>query len=119
MKHEYPSKILITGGREIGGVSSFAEGLRAGFAELGIPVEINSPSRIFSRLQELRDPRILKILSTTAIYSAPFARRSICMAHGVPCADSQGWWKMTAIIFSHKLANLECWTSLRSPRGRK
>lgn len=51
-----------------------------------MPVEIISPSRIFSRLQELRDPRILKILSTTAIYAAPFARRSICMAYGVPCA---------------------------------
>ena len=106
MKSEYPSKILITGGREIGGVASFAEGLRLGFNEVGIPVETVSPSRIFRRWRDLRDPRILKILSTTAIYAAPFARRSICMAHGVARADSQGWWKMTAIVFSHKFANL-------------
>jgi glycosyltransferase involved in cell wall biosynthesis len=106
MKHEYPSKVLMTGGHEIGGVNSFAEGLRAGFTELGIPVEIIPPSRILLRWRDLRDPRVLKILSTTAIYAAPFARRSICMAHGVPRADYQGWRRFTAIIASHKLANL-------------
>lgn len=103
---EHPSRVLITGGRELGGVSSFAEGLRAGFNELGIPVEIVLPSRILSRWRELRDPRILKILSTTAVFAAPFARRSICMAHGVPRADAQGFLKTMGILSSYKLANL-------------
>ena len=94
MKPEFPSKVLITGGHEIGGVRSFAEGLRAGFTELGIPVEIVSPSRILLLWRELRDPRILKILSTSAVFAAPFARRAICMAHGVPQAISQGLLRM-------------------------
>jgi glycosyltransferase involved in cell wall biosynthesis len=106
MGNEYPAKVLITGGREIGGVQSFAEGLRAGFTELGIPVEIITPASAFHRWRDLRNPHVLKILSTTAIYASPFARRSICMAHGVPRADYQGWWRMMAIIASHKLATL-------------
>jgi glycosyltransferase involved in cell wall biosynthesis len=106
MTHENPSKVLITGGHEIGGVNSFAEGLRAGFIELGIPVEIISPSRVFMHWQELRDPRVLKILSTTAAFAAPVARRAICMAHGIPRADAQGWVRFLAIIGSYKLANL-------------
>ena len=105
MKNGFPSKILITGGRDIGGVGSFADGLRAGFTELGIPVEIISPSRIFSRWQDLRDSRILKILSTTAVFAAPFVRRAICIAHGVPRADYQGWRRFLAIIGSYMLAN--------------
>lgn len=106
MKQGYPSKVLITGGCEVGGVASFAEGLRAGFTELGIPVEIIPPSGVFSHWRDLRDSRVLKILSTTAVYAAPLARRSICMAHGVPLAKYQGWRRMMAIIASHKLANL-------------
>jgi hypothetical protein len=58
MKHGYPSKVLITGGREFGGIKSFAEGLRAEFTELGIAVEIISPLRIFLRWRDLRNPRI-------------------------------------------------------------
>jgi len=103
---EYPAKVLITGGREIGGVASFAEGLRAGFSALGIPVEIVSPLRIFLRWSELRDPRVLKILSTSAVFAAPLARRAISMAHGVPRADCQGWARVLMIIGSYKLANL-------------
>jgi glycosyltransferase involved in cell wall biosynthesis len=106
MKPGFPSKVLITGGHEIGGVRSFAEGLRAGFTELGIPVEIVSPSRILLLWRELRDPRILKILSTSAVFAAPFARRAICMAHGVPQAISQGLLRMLSIIGSYKLANV-------------
>src|ERR1035437_7601823 len=105
MKHEYPSKVLITGGREIGGVRSFAEGLDAGFAALGIPVEIVSPAHILRHWRELRDARILKILSTTAVFAAPFARRALCMAHGVPCAVHQGWPRTLAILASYRLAN--------------
>ncbi len=103
---EHPAKVLITGGRGVGGVASFAEGLRAGFSELGIPVEIVSPAGIFLRWRELRDPRVLKILSTSAVFAAPLARRAICTAHGVPRADCQGWARVLLIIASYKLANL-------------
>ncbi len=105
MKIEAPSKILITGGQEVGGVGSFAEGLANGFAALGIPSEIIRPSRIVSRWRDLRDAKVLKILSTTAVFAAPVARRAICMAHGIPRGDYQGWKKLLAIIGSFKLAN--------------
>jgi glycosyltransferase involved in cell wall biosynthesis len=105
MKPEYPSKVLITDGREIGGVRSFAEGLRAGFIELGIAVEIIPPSRILRRWRELRDPRILKILSTSAAFAAPFARRAICVAHATPRTDIQGMHRTLLLIASFKLAN--------------
>ncbi len=105
MKHGYPSKVLITGGREIGGIGCVAAALRAGFTGLGLPVEIVSPWRVFLRWRELRDPRILKILSTAALFAAPLARRAICLAHGVPRADYQGWLRLLAIVGSFKLAN--------------
>jgi glycosyltransferase involved in cell wall biosynthesis len=97
--------VLITGGHEIGGVGSFAEGLRDGFRELGIAAEILAPERIASRWREVRDPHVLKILSTTAVFAAPFARRAICMAHGVPQVNAQGWKIFAAVIGSYKLAN--------------
>jgi glycosyltransferase involved in cell wall biosynthesis len=100
-----PSKVLITGGHELGGVSSVAAGLANGFGVLGIPAEIIPPSSIFSHWRDLRDSRVLKILSTTAVFAAPFARRAICIAHGLPCADVQGWARMSSIIASFKLAN--------------
>jgi glycosyltransferase involved in cell wall biosynthesis len=105
MRSENPVKVLITGGREVGGVGSFAEGLRAGFGEFGIPVEVIAPAHIFSRWRDLRDPRVLKILSTTAVFAAPFARRAICVAHGFPRADVQGSIKFAGIVASYKLAN--------------
>lgn len=104
MSDGYPSKVLISGGSEIGGVASFAEGLGAGFVELGIPVEIVPPAQIFRRWSELRDPRVLKILSTTAVFAAPLARRTLSVAHGFPRADMQGWMKLLAIVASFKLA---------------
>lgn len=114
MTYEHPSKVLITGGREIGGVGSFAEALRIGFNGIGIPVEIISPSRVLMRIRELRDSRVLKILSTSAVFAAPFARRSICMAHGVPRVGAQGWLKFTSIIGSYKLATFCAGTQLVS-----
>lgn len=104
MKPGYPSRVLITGGREFGGITSFAEGLRAGFTELGIAVEIVSPLRIFLRWRDLRNPRILKILSTSGVFAVPFARRAICVAHGFPCAALQGWLRTISILVSLKLA---------------
>jgi glycosyltransferase involved in cell wall biosynthesis len=81
MTHAYPDRVLISGGREVGGVGSFAEGLGAGFAEYGIPVEIVPPAGVASRGADLRSPRVLKILSTSAVFVAPFARRTICVAN--------------------------------------
>jgi glycosyltransferase involved in cell wall biosynthesis len=112
MSSSTPSKVLITGGREIGGVQSFAESLRSGFSSFGIPVEIVKPSSILKHWRELRDSQVLKILSTTAVFAAPFARRAICMAHGVPRADYQGWSTTIGVIASYKLANLSSGTQL-------
>jgi glycosyltransferase involved in cell wall biosynthesis len=100
-----PSKVLITGGREVGGLTAFANGLLEGFTDLGIPCEVLPPGEIFTRWRDLRDAKLLKILSTTAVFAAPFARRAICVAHGFPRADAQGWIKMLAIISSLHLAN--------------
>jgi glycosyltransferase involved in cell wall biosynthesis len=105
MRHEYPDRVLISGGREVGGVGSFAEGLRVGFAEYGIAAEIVPPSRVLWRRADLRNPRVLKILSTSAVFAAPLGRRTICVAHGVPRADAQGWTRLGSIIASFKLAN--------------
>jgi glycosyltransferase involved in cell wall biosynthesis len=105
MRHEYPDKVVISGGREMGGIDSFAEGLRHGFAGFGIPVEIVPPSSMLARRTALGNPRVLKILSTSAVFAAPLARRAICMAHGVPRADAQGWMRMSSIIASYKLVN--------------
>lgn len=105
MQHDGPSRVLISGGHETGGVTSFAEALRAGFAELGIPAEVIPSSRIFLHGRDLRDPGVLKILSTTAVFAAPIARRAICVAHGFPRPDVQGWIKTMGIAASFKLAN--------------
>jgi glycosyltransferase involved in cell wall biosynthesis len=110
MSTEIPKKVLITGGREVGGLGAFAEGLREGFTALGIPAEIIHPSGLLSRWRELRDPAVLKVLSTTAVFASPLARRAICIAHCLPRPDVQGWLKTLAILASFKLANLfpEC-----------
>lgn len=105
MSNRLPSKVLITGGRELGGVASFAEALQQGFSQRGIATEVIAPSEAFKRLRQLRDPGILKILSTTAVYAAPLARRAICMAHGVPRGDYAGKGAMAAIIASFQIAN--------------
>jgi|GEM_PF-6265427 len=57
------------------------------------------------RWRELRDPRVLKILSTTAVFAAPIARRAICVAHGFPRPDVQGWRKALGVTASFKVAN--------------
>ncbi len=105
MKRPAPNKVLITGGAPAGGLSSFAHTLSLGFASLGIPAEVIAPGAILQRWRELRDPNVLKILSTTAVFAAPLARRAICVAHGFPRADVHGWIKFMAIVASYKLAN--------------
>ncbi len=105
MSYAVPGKVLITGGKPYGGVASFADALRCGFLELGLPVEIVSPSEVLRRIGELRDPGILKILSLSAVFAAPIARRALCIAHGVPCAAHQGWPTTLAILASLRVAN--------------
>jgi glycosyltransferase involved in cell wall biosynthesis len=105
MNPQAPRKVLITGGHEVGGVESFAAGLAAGFAELGIPAEVVAPKRLLSHWRELRDWRVLKILGTIALFAAPLARRAICIVHGVPRADAMGWLRVIAINAGYKLAN--------------
>jgi glycosyltransferase involved in cell wall biosynthesis len=100
-----PTKVLITGGKPAGGVASFAEALRAGFVAHGIPAEVLPPRQIVTRWRDLRDPGVLKVLSTTAVLGAPFARRTICVAHGFPRGDAQGWPRLLGIFASYKLAN--------------
>lgn len=107
-----PSRVLITGGRETGGVRSFAEALRAGFQGLGIAAEVIPPSGVARRWRQLRNPRILKILSTSAVFAAPVSRRALCMAHGFPCAALQGWRATLGILASLKLATSSRGTQL-------
>lgn len=105
MPERLPSKVLITGGREVGGLDVFAKGLAEGFVTLGISAEVIPPGKIFGMWRELRDRNVLKILSTTAVFAAPMARRAICVSHGIPRVDAQGWTKMMAIPVSYKSAN--------------
>lgn len=105
MANRLPSKVLITGGREVGGLNVFAEGLAEGFRALGIFSQVMAPRRVFGMVREMRDPGIMKILSTSSVFAAPVARRAICMSHGVPRADAQGWPTMLGVVASYKLAN--------------
>lgn len=96
--NSFPSKVLIAGGKPNGGVASFAEALRFGFTELGMEAEVAPPTDVLTRVRELRDPSILKLLSLAAWFGAPIARRAFCMAHGFPCVSTQGWVKMLGIL---------------------
>lgn len=98
-------KVVISGGREVGGLDTFARSLAKGFAEIGIASEVRYPREIVMGWKDLRDPQVLKILSTTSVFAAPFARNAICVAHGFPRADAQGWVKLVAILASFKLAS--------------
>lgn len=100
-----PAKVLISGGRASGGVDSFAESLSEGFRSLGVSAEVVSPAKMLWRWRELRDPDVLKILSTSAVFAAPYARRALCVAHGFPRADVQGWLRLAGIVASFKLAS--------------
>ncbi len=102
---ERPNRVLITGGREVGGLSSFVEGIAAGFRDLGLSVQIVPPSRLLFHWRDLRDPKVLCILNTTGVFLAPFARRAICVAHGLPVAGVHGWKKMLGYFVSFKLSD--------------
>jgi glycosyltransferase involved in cell wall biosynthesis len=106
MAPDGPHKVLLTGGRETGGLTSFAEALAEGFRELGIPAEIIPPNHIWSRWRDLRDPGVLKVLSTTAIFAVPFARRALCVSHGYPSPVFLGWKKFLGHVCADRLAIL-------------
>ncbi len=105
MPERPPSKVLITGGREVGGLDAFAKGLAEGFTSLGIEAEVIYPHKVFGMPRKMRDQSVLKILSTTAVFAALMARRVICVSHGIARADAQGWSKMIAVPASYKFAN--------------
>jgi glycosyltransferase involved in cell wall biosynthesis len=98
-------KVLLSGAGQIGGLDACVQALAEGFKALGIPAEIVPPQGIWRRQRELRDPTVLKILSTAAAFAAPLARRVICVAHGFPRPDAQGWGRTMAILASLALAN--------------
>lgn len=97
--------VLITGSRAVGGLNSFARDLAIGFSVLQIPVRVVEPGSVLRELQALRDPSVLKILSTSAVFCAPICRSVICVSHGVPRVDAQGWVKFIGILLSLKIAS--------------
>lgn len=100
-----PRKVLITGGREVGGVTAFANSLADGFQTLGIESTVLTPGDLLRQPNVWRDQQVLKILSTTGVFLTPLMKGSICVAHGFPRADAQGWIKSSGIVLSLKLAN--------------
>jgi glycosyltransferase involved in cell wall biosynthesis len=102
MNWDPPDRILLTGGREVGGLQAFAEALLEGFADLGIPGQVVRPHTLFRYWAELRNQRVLKILSTEAILLAPLARRSICVAHSTLSARDMGWGNSLAKLLSYR-----------------
>jgi glycosyltransferase involved in cell wall biosynthesis len=99
-------KVLLTGGHEVGGLSAFSIAMAEGFEALDYETEIVSPHRLFNLRKHLTDPSVLKILSTTAVFASPLGRQTICVTHGLPRPDAQGWIKTLAILASLELANL-------------
>jgi glycosyltransferase involved in cell wall biosynthesis len=98
-------RVCLSGGREVGGLQSFATNVAAGFAALGIPGEVvGRPLDMLRRWKDLRDPSVLKIFSTWAIFLCPIARNAIAVAHGFPRIDAQGTVKFLAILASFRIA---------------
>ena len=98
-------KVLLTGPKEIGGLSAFVQALCSGFSELGYPVEVvATPRAMLRKIGDLRDPQVAKILSTWGGIFAPMARRHCVVAHGFPRIDAQGWLKTRAILASYRAA---------------
>jgi glycosyltransferase involved in cell wall biosynthesis len=98
-------RVCLSGGREVGGLQSFATNVAAGFTALGIESEVvGKPLDMLRRWKDLRDPSVLKIFSTWAIFMCPFARNAIGVAHGFPRIDAQGTLKFLAILWSFRIA---------------
>ena len=101
-------KVLISGGREVGGLNTFARNLACGFEEMSIEASIVSPKTLFKMWSHMRDPGVFKIFSTSAVFFAPFARNVVCVAHGFPRMDAQGILKTFAIVVSYVIATKSC-----------
>lgn len=98
-------KVLISGGREVGGLNAFAMALASGFEELGIEAEVAPLKKILkTHRKDLRDEGVLKIFSTTAVFFVPFCKNVIAVAHGFPRLDAQGFLKWIAILLSFRLS---------------
>ncbi len=98
-------RVCLSGGREVGGLQSFATNVAAGFEALGIPGEVvGRPRDMLRHWKDLRDPSVLKIFSTWAIFLCPLARNAIGVAHGFPRIDAQGTLKFLAILASFRIA---------------
>jgi glycosyltransferase involved in cell wall biosynthesis len=98
-------RVCLSGGREVGGLQSFATNVAAGFTALGIESEVvGRPLDMLRRWKDLRDPSVLKIFSTWAIFMCPIARNAIGVAHGFPRIDAQGALKFLAILWSFRIA---------------
>lgn len=93
-------KIYVSIGREVGGVTSFSLSLGEGMRDLGYEVVYFKPSELFKYFSELKKEENLKILSTTAVFFAPFFKNSICVAHGFPRINGQGIVKWLGIVTS-------------------
>lgn len=87
-------RVFISGGRETGGVRAFASALGSGFEALGYEVVVVENVRHLWRLHRFwRDHRSIWILSTWALFFAPFLRRSVGVAHGWPLPVMNGFIK--------------------------
>jgi glycosyltransferase involved in cell wall biosynthesis len=80
--------------------------MQEGFGELGIRSEILKPAQLLSRLGEIRDERVLKILSTTGMFVIPVAKRAIGVAHCIPLATEQGWPRLLGLLLCYKLTSI-------------
>lgn len=95
------TRVLISGGKEVGGLNSFAKNIQQGFLKLHIPAKILVSLRDFLGVwRDWRDPTVLKILSTWAVFLSPLCKNSICVSHGIPRVDSQGKAKVFLIFIS-------------------
>ena len=84
-------KVIISSGREVGGLNAFATSLAEGFREIGIEAEVLPIKEILRNNRgELGDKEVLKILSTSAMYFAPPFKNTIGVAHGFPVPSVQG-----------------------------
>ncbi len=105
MSNGTPGKVLITSGKPAGGIASFAEALAAGFEAIGVSARVIQPGQLAGCRRDLRDPSVLKILSTTGVFAAPFTKRCICVAHGFPRIDMQGLVRFAGVAASFQIAS--------------
>lgn len=98
-------KVIISSGREVGGLNAFATSLAEGFREIGIEAEVLPIKEILlNKRGELGDKEVLKILSTSAMFFAPFFKNTIGVAHGFPVPSVQGYIRWVIILLFYKLS---------------